>query len=342
MCDDLQHPDSWGGPKANLSRRNDSWYRFTHGFVGEMPPCFSNEPNEHVVQITEDMRKGKPDGYLLHILEPYAQGCWVGISNNGWLANLQEDVKSIPKKLADRLDRWLKENEALFSTDLVANTAILYDHYVTWGKETFDGTPKGQPEFPPKDRSAHRNFKKLGELLCREHQLYRVEVVCEHASLTSERLARYRNLILPDCYLMPESDCQVVQTWIDARGNALVIGQVPRTLAGAEKAASWEEPTVLAWVRAYNREFLVEGSKDVGVALHKIPGGYALHLVNYNMNHITKCVDRIDDMTFTLSFEAKPDAVISFPEEGVQAISEGRTLTVKNIGLYTIVRLTPE
>ena len=247
----------------------------------------------------------------------------------------------MPENPIDRLGgHWLKENEGVFS-EPVAGTAILYDHYVAWAETKSAGIQKYHPQALEGGPAQH-NFKELGKLLCREHQLYRVEVVSEYTPLTPERLAKYKNLILPDCYLMPKGDCQVVQAWIDARGNALLLGKPTRTLAGAEKAAAWEDPTVLAWVKAYNQDFLVEGSKDVGVALHKISTGYALHLVNYNMNHITRCVDRIDEMTFTLSFEAKPDAVVSFPEEGVQAISKGRTLTVKNIGLYTIVRLMPE
>src|SRR5262249_16898747 len=163
------------------------------------------------------------------------QGCSITTPYGAWLAHYRKDAIIMPKPLADHLGTWLKQNEALFPEDPVADLAILYDHRVAWEEEEFGGVPRFHPGTVP-GRKAHQNLKDLGTKLCREHLLYRVELVSEHHPLTAERLARYRFLILPDCSLMPEDDCQVVSEWIADGGQALVIGNAPACVEGLASA----------------------------------------------------------------------------------------------------------
>ncbi len=148
----LQHVDVWCGEKADLNLRGDDWYRFAHGVASGIPTSFSNAPNEYVAQISDAMRDGKPDGYLLHILEGYAQGCSITTPYGAWLAHHRKDAIIMPKPLADHLGRWLKQHEALFPEDPVADLAILYDHRVAWEEEEFGGVPRFHPT-PPRPQS---------------------------------------------------------------------------------------------------------------------------------------------------------------------------------------------
>ncbi len=335
----IQCLDVVSGEKPDLGVRNDQWYRYAYAVAGGKPTVFTNAPNEYIARISDDMRAGKPHAYLLTVLEAYAQGCNMSVGYGGWLIHLRKDAIWMPKALADQLGRWLKDNEELFPANPVSDTAMLYDHYVAWQEEQFDGRYRYAPGATD-EREAHHNFKQLGALLGRHHQLYRVEIVSAYDPITPERLATYKNVILADCYLMPESDYRTVQAWIDAGGRALVVGKAPRALTGAEMVASYDDPRALAWTKASAPQVVVDGSRDVALAVHGISDGYAMHLVNYSVNTQTKCVERVANMTFTLNFDAALAAVIPFPDDGVEATLDGHILTVRNLGLYTILKLT--
>ncbi len=335
----IQCLDVVSGEKPDLGVRNDQWYRYAHAIAGGKPTVFTNAPNEYIARISDDMRAGKPHAYLLTVLEAYAQGCNMSVGYGGWLIHLRKDAIWVPKVLADQLGRWLKDNEAFFPANPVSDTAVLYDHYVAWHEEQFDGIYTYAPGTAG-ERTAHQNVKQLGAMLCHAHQLYRVEIVSEYDPLTPERLSSYKNVILADCYLMPESDCRIVQQWIDGGGRALVVGKAPKVLTEAATAAVYDNADVLAWAKASAQRVIVDGSQDVALAVHGISDGYAIHLVNYNMNTQTRWVERVPVMTLTLDFGATLAAVIPFPDEGVEASLDGNILTVRNLGLYTILQLT--
>jgi hypothetical protein len=119
-----------------------------------------------------------------------------------------------------------------------------------------------------------------------------------------------------------------------------VVGKAPRALTSAEMVASYDDPRALAWTKASAPQVVVDGSRDVALAVHGMSDGYAMHLVNYSVNTQTKCVERVANMTFTLNFDAALAAVIPFPDDGVEVTLDGHILTVRNLGLYTILKLT--
>jgi len=335
----LPHIDVLSGEKPDLGLRNDDWYRYAYAYASGKPTVFTNSPNEYIARINDDMRDGKPDGYLLQVLEAYAQGVCMAVGYGSWLGHRRKDAIWMPKPVADLLGRWLKDNEALFPAKPVADTALLFDHCAGLEEELFSGLSGGVLRVPG-GRPARQTFAQMGALLCRHHRLYRVEIVSASDPLTPERLAPYKNLILPDCYGMPEGDCEVVQAWIAAGGRALIVGKGPQKAIDAETAMSPDDPAALAWTIAAPQRVTVTGPDTVAMALHETADGYVMHLVNYSMNAKTKGVDRVDEMSFTLDFDARLTATASFPYDGVEATQDGRTLSLRNIGLYTILRLT--
>jgi len=335
----LPYIDVFSGEKPGLGLRNDHWYRYAYAYAGGKPTVLTNAPNEYIASINDDMRDGKPDGYLLQVLEAYAQGVCMAVGYGGWLGHLRKDAVWMPKPLADRLGRWLKDNEALFPATPVADTALLFDHGAGLEEELFGGLSGGVLRSP----GAHPTrqvFTEMGTLLCRHHRLYRVEIASASAPLTPERLAAYKNLILPDCYRLPETDRAAVQAWIDAGGRALIVGEGPRGMTRAAAVASSDDPAALAWTIAAPQRVTVTGPDTVALALHETADGYALHLVNYSMNAETKGVERVAEMTVTLDVDARLAATASFPDDGVEVMLDGRTLSLRNIGLYTSLQLT--
>jgi len=300
----LPYIDVFSGEKPGLGLRNDHWYRYAYAYAGGKPTVLTNAPNEYIASINDDMRDGKPDGYLLQVLDAYAQGVCMAVGYGGWLGHLRKDAVWMPKPLADRLGRWLKDNEALFPATPVADTALLFDHDAGLEEELFGGLSSGVLRSPGA-HPARQVFTKMGALLCRHHRLYRVEIAGASAPLTPERLAAYKNVILPDCYRLPETDRVVVQAWIDAGGRALIVGEGPQGVTRAAAVASSDDPAALAWTIAAPQRVMVTEPDTVALALHETADGYALHLVNYSMNAETKGVERVAEMTVTLDVDAR-------------------------------------
>ena len=80
----------------------------------------------------------------------------------------------------------------------------------------------------------------------------------------------------------------------------------------------------------------VEG---LGLSLHKRGKGYALHMVNYRLNSGTREIEKIPRASFDLGWKPKKATVHSFPASHAKARLEGNTLTVENLGIYTVVEL---
>lgn len=327
------------GEKGSLDLRQDGWYRFAFGYARGRPTCFSECPGRYIFQMNEDIRNGNHDTYILHVLEPYAQGCGMSVPYGAWLGK-KKDCIYPNKQLADRMGKWLRKNEHFFKAEPVADIAILYDHYAAFEEEVYKSHITSDDTIDMK--GFYNNFYKLVQLLCNEHILYRVEYVSKFDPLSYDRLKGYSRIILPDMYLIPESDQKAIRDWIDKKGGrALVIGKPPTLLNGYEKAVSYNDPKVHKWLKsAAHQKITVKGSKQVGIGFHKIHNGYALHIVNYNLNINTRKIEYVPEIDIALDWICKSVETVTFPENDcIKVKIKNNKIKIKNIGIYSILHL---
>ena len=321
------------GEKADIKLRQDGYYRFGHAFLGGKEGSFIEEPGPHVHQIMSDLDDGRNDSYVLFMLEPLAHGFQIAIPYGAWLQNQKKDSFYPNVAIECRMGAWLKDHEDLFTNRFVAETALLYDQRSALDTELFGGGLLERHK-----EACFGTFHHLAQVLCDECILYNVLYVSPDEPPSPERLSGYRNLILPDVYSLPEGELRMIREWMNRGGRAVSLGRVDPRLAHTQFSCE-DFRELKEWLLEAGTILEAEEVDGLGLALHKRDGGYALHLVNYRLNPISRVIETIPSAGFRLGWRPENVQVHSFPESGTEAAIEGNVLTVRNLGIYTVVVL---
>lgn len=321
------------GEKSGIKLRQDGFYRFGYAFFGGKEGSFIEDPNDHVLQIIQDIDHAKNDSYILFMLEPLAHGFNIAIPYGAWLMNFKKDSFYPNLEIEHQMGEWLKKHEDLFTNHFVAETAILYDQRSALETELFLGGHQDSHR-----EGGFRTFHDLSQTLCDQRILYNVIYVSPDEPLTPERLSDYKNLILPDAFSLPEDEILMIREWMSQGGHVISLGKVDPRMA--DTRFSYQKfHDLKKWIVKTGTILDAQEVSDLGLALHKRDRGYALHLVNYRLNSSSRVIETIPRAEFTLAWCPREVKVHSFPESGAEASIEGNLLTVKNIGIYTIVDL---
>jgi len=326
-----KHCDIIVGEKSQIRLRQDGYYRFGHAFYGGKPGSFILEPGDWIHQIMRDVDAGKHDAYTMFILEPLAHGFNMAIPYGAWLANQRQD-SFYPSPVEKQIGAWLKEREGLFTNAFAAETALLYDQRSALDCELTKGLNRRHLDvgFPI--------FHDLCQALCDARLLYNVLYVSPDEPLIAERLAPFKRLVLPDAYSLSDAEVAVVRAWCRRGGVATAIGRTDPRLADLARSVP-DAGAVVQEVRAVQSLVKAPDVGGLGLSLHTIEGGYALHLLNYRLNEATRCIEPIPSATFRLGWGPAKATVHAFPASDAKARIQGNTLTVENLGLYTVVEL---
>jgi hypothetical protein len=327
--------DIIGGEKSNIKLRQDGHYRLCHAFCNGKPGSFIEDPNQHIFQIIKDIDACKYDTYRLFMLEPLAQGFNVAISYGGWLMNYRKDSFYPPLEVEKQLGSWLNEHEGLFTNRLVAKTAILYDHRSALYTESFLSGHLDREKV-----GGFQTFDELSQALCDERILYKVLFVADDQPLTAKALSNFENLIIPDAFSLKDEEIETILTWVNRGGRAVAVGKVDRRLANL-RFSYFKFADLEKWIFTNGHEVETDAVEGVGLAIHQCEDGRAIHLVNYRLNTGTREIDPIEKMELKLDWQPAEVTVYSFPEDKyrTEVSASGNTLTVKNIGLYTILHI---
>jgi len=328
-----QHCDLIVGEKGDVKLRQDGFYRFGHAFFGGKPGCFIEDPGPHVLQIISDLDAARNDSYILFRLEPLAHGFNMAIPYGAWLMNKRQDSFYPNPDVERQLGAWLKSRDHLFTNQFVAETAVLYDQRSALDTELFQGGHRNAW----RDSGFHA-FHDLCQTLCTERLLYNVLYVSPDQPLTAERLADYRNLILPDVCGLPDHEVDAIKAWSARGGRARALGKVAPRLA-AIPCCGEDCRELKAWLAEAGTVLEAEEVEGLGLSLHKREGGYALHLVNYRLSPISRVIEAIPSAQFRLGWRPKSVQVHTFPQAATHAALEGNVLTVRDLGIYTVVAL---
>jgi hypothetical protein len=82
----------------------------------------------------------------------------------------------------------------------------------------------------------------------------------------------------------------------------------------------------------------MDENRQIGIALHRIKSGYALHILNYNFNEKTHRIDPVWNIRGKIKFSSRSIKTFCFPEESDTVCTlNGDVLEVKNAGIYTVI-----
>jgi hypothetical protein len=329
-----KHLDVLSGEKTGLAVRQDGWYRFARAFLGGKPACLIEDPSQHILDIAEDLKDGRADAYTLFMLEPLAQGVAMAVPYGAWLINAAEDALYPDMRVAAAMGRWLTEHEDLFAAEPVADIAVVYDQRAARERFVFHDKER--------DREAATAFHVLSQHLCDNGCMYRVVYAGDDDPLTDERLRPYARVLLPDCDGLAEPDIAALARWVAAGGEARVVGRPHDALAAHGHFDGPTDTAVVAWLRAGPSLARLAAGRGIGYGLHKLggAGGYALHVVNYNLDRATRTVARQGEVAFELAWQPRFFRAASFPGPDAAVELAGRTLVLRDVGIYTVVRLS--
>lgn len=320
------------GEKGGIKLRQDAFYRFGHAFMQGKEGSFIEDPNDHILQILDDIDHNKNDAYILFMLEPLAFGFNIAISYGGWLINLKKDSFYPNMEVERRMGKWLTEREELFRADPAAEIAVVYDHRSALDVDMFSGNYQD-----PNKEGGFRNFFDITQELCRQNVLYNVLYASADEPLTSERLAPYKKVVLIDSYSLSAEEKAAVHAFA-GKGNVFALGRIDRDFYSyrfdytkfAELTAALQEGNTL---------FSCEPNPDVGTALHYAKDGYTLHLVNYRLNSVSREIERIPEFSVRLDRPVQGIDVHSFPHGDSTASFEGNRLTIRNLDIETVISI---
>lgn len=321
------------GEKSNIKLRQDGFYRFGYAYLNGKKGSFIEDPNDHVLQIIQDIDNGRNDAYILFMLEPLSQGFNIATPYGAWLMNFKKDAFYPNLAIERQMGKWLKDHEFLFTNRMVAETALLYDQQSALETELFLGGHMDRT----KDGGFH-TFHDLCQTLCDAGILYNVIYVSPDQPLTLDQLSSYKNLILPDATSLPEDQLNMILEWKKQGGRVISLGKVDPRLADT-RSSDQNFADLKQWILEAGQILEAPEAADVGIALHKHDNGYALHLVNYRLNSISRDIETIPRIEFKLGWRPREAHVHAFPESNAEAYIEGNSLIVKNIGIYTIIDL---
>ena len=327
------HCDYIIGEKGDMKLRQDGFYRYGHAFFGGKEGSFIEDPNGHVLQIMQDIDNAKNDTYILFRLEPLAHGFNLAVPYGAWLMNLKKDAFYPNLEVEQKLGAWLKNHEALFTNQLVADTAIFYDQRSALDAELFLGGHRDAIR-----DAGFRAFYDVSQALSNERMLYNVLYVSPDEPLTARRLAAYKQIVLPDVYSLPESEIRLLRAWQKKGGRLVAIGKVDPRLADT-RFTFHKFDDLKNRLQEVGSRVEAQEMADLGISLHKQRKGYALHLVNYRLNSGTREIEAIPSASFKLGWKPKKAMVHSFPASDAKAHLDGSVLTVENLGIYTVVEL---
>ena len=328
-----QYSDLIAGEKTMVQLRQDGFYHYAHAFAMGKPSMFVLDPNEYMLGVVDDVDHNKHDTYKLLIMESLASGFHIAAPYGQWLMNFKKDT-FYPNLEVDReLGLWLKENDRLFTNDMLAETAIIYDFRSALYTDTRLSGHKDREK-----GAGFRVFFDLCQDMCNHHVNYKVLYVAEEEPLTIDRLKGIKSLILADSIKMLPEEYQVIEDWAAQGGRIAGFGKLPKCMQkyrfGYQKFFQFTD-----WLRESGLMIEGHGNPKIGFAVQKTENGKAIHMVNYNLNAVDRIIAPIDCFSFTLNAIPSEVRVYPLPGEKATAYMNGYELVVENIGIYTIVEL---
>lgn len=330
-----KHCDLICGETSDVKLRQDGFSRFAKAFMGDKVGSYIEDPSQHIFDMVKDIRAGKADQYILFITEALAHGFNTAIPYGAWLMNFRKDTIYPPFEVEKKLGPWLTDRDHLFTGNLEANVALVYDERYAFETEMFQGGQSDEHK-----NGGFNNFFQQAQDLCEAHVLFNVIYVDPDEPLTADRLKGYHTVILPDCCMLSGEENNVIHDFAKNGGRVAAVGRVCQEFYPYQfRYTKYQE--FVDWIKEQPLTVEVEDrQRYLSVSLQKTEKGHALHMLNYDVNNKTREVEPIPTATVKLSFVPTTLKVHSFPgKTKVAASIDGDVLTVENLDVFTIIEM---
>jgi hypothetical protein len=313
----------------NTTYRQPAWYRYVAGFAGDKPVVVVENPYGGVVpELVALLKEGRGhDLFRLSCYEAAALGANMSIPYGSWLGSVIQDSFWPPHELCVEIQTFLADHERLFSRRSYAETAVVYSvesnfQRIARRDQFVDNrvNVSGEVVVP---------FWEVCEALSRAAQPYDVVFFPDGElradTLTLQDLETYRLLVLPGVDVLTEAQGNLLEAY-ERSGGRIVRASGPDEL-----------PREDAQVR-------LEGADDLALAVHRIDGGAAVHVVRYGYDGERDGVPALPELILEVRLPERFSHARAFfpagePAATLQTAGDFHRLTIRGVPLYTVVEL---
>ena len=346
----------------NTRYRQPEWYRYVCGFAGDKPLVVVENPYGGVVpELVKMLGHGKGyDLFRLSLYEAAAMGASMSAPYGSWMGSRQEEAFYAPHDLLVEVQNFLAGNEHLFSQRSLAEVGVIFS------PESNFNLIARQAAFSDNLRNEtvaglEIAFWELTAELSRQAQPYDV-VFFPDGKLREDRtdvgqLRRYRTLLLPQCSYLTSGQADALRGYLADGGRLVVLGPVGANLppeareaivghAGTTICRTMDE--AFAAAMGGSAQVTLNRPADLGLHLQDVPGGAALHLINYDYDRAADAVKAAEGVEIGVRLPHRyTSATLYAPGHEPRAMelqTDGNvhTLWFDRLPVYSIVLLKDE
>jgi len=356
------------------------WYRYVAGFAGDKPVIVAENPyGTAIYELVDLLNDGKGyDLYRLLLIEASAYGCNMSVPYGGWMGNTVKDAFWPPRDVTSGVQDFLANNERLYSKKSGANVLVLYSFPSNYWTEAItgysssvldsEGETLSYSVIDPDDPNGVRMpFWEVTRDLSKKQISYDVKFTADddlrEDNFSIKDIETYDLIILPDCNTLTENQANVIEEFAKQGNKVLIFGDAAQNLSGWQdkivKLESVEycindsyKPTALkvfgnVFQGLYEDVWQVTlDDASMGMQIHSIENGMAIHLVNYNYSKQEDAVELIKELNIKLhlkgtEFGGLKIHTLSGENLKHESSKAGDVMNIKiyDVPLYTVVEL---
>jgi len=361
--------------------RQSYWYRYAAGFAGDKPIVIVENPYGGIIpELVEMLEDGKGhDLYRLFLLEASAYGCNMAVPYGAWMGNTIKTAFYPPRKATEEVQSFLTNNEHLFSKRSGAGVVVLYSYPSNYWREAIAGYSNSlvvederdllsyiTSDLDDPDTSRLPFWEVLKNLSDRQVS-YDVKLIADDVlredNFDIKDLEGYDLVILPGCDVLTPKQADVLEKYARQGHKLLIFGAAGKNLNGwfekikdmdnvvycpdeankAQALAAFNE----AFERIYEDLWKVKAdARDIGIQMHAIQGGTAIHILNYRYSKEEDRVLPIDKLTLKIRGTYGGEMVKVHTLDGRAIPYETATdgdafaITLYEVPIYTVIELS--
>jgi len=272
------------------------------------------------------------------------------------MGSVIQDSFHPPHELCVEIQRFLAENEHLFSRSSYAEIAVIFSV-----ESDFQRVAR-RDQFADNRANISRGdiipFWQVAQALSDAAQPYDViffpDGDLRPDTITTEQLRQYRTVILPDCTFLTATQAQAIESYLQAGGRVLalgkpganlpedtrqrLIGHAGMAIRDATNEFRLEDLPIATQVR-------IDGASNIAIHIQRIDGGAAIHLIRYDYD---QALDRVPPLAalrleirlpehFTYILAHSPDGLLP---AALELAGDIHRIELRDVPLYSIVMLS--
>jgi hypothetical protein len=340
----------------NTTYRQPEWYRYVAAFAGPKDVVVVENPYGGVVpELVDLLRRGRGyDLFRLSLYEGAAFGATMSIPYGAWMGSTIQDSFHPPHDLAIEVQTFLADNERVYSKATWHEVAVVYS--VPSTRELIAQADASDNLTNARDTSVRVPYRVATETLSQASVPFDVVIFTDGETapdrLDPRALARYRTIVLPDCFDLTTAQVEALNNCLDQGSLLVVTDRFAESLAEDERAVLLGHPRVRQ-ASAGDAQALtgadpqVTVSVPLGVNVHRLADGAAVHLVNYDHDHEGDGVRRTGQVALSVRLEGAGSIrqAVYRPADGdardleLRSKDDVHTMTIPDVGVYAVLEL---